>query len=89
MSTEHGPAEHGSEHGHRLPHHTPTSQLHHEEKLKRQERHLQLLTGVMVLVLALLAYSAAFDLDNWSEWVVLGAIVSVAVGAMIAVHTSE
>ena len=75
--------------GHHLPHHTPTSQLHHEEKIKRQERHLQWLTGALLLVLALLAYSAAFDLDNWSEWVVLGGIVSVAIGTMIAVHTSK
>jgi membrane protein YdbS with pleckstrin-like domain len=74
---------------HHVPHHTPTSQLHHEEKIKRQERHLQMLTIVLLLVLALLAYSAAFDLDNWSEWVVLGGIVSVAIGTMIAVHTSD
>jgi hypothetical protein len=47
------------------------------------------LTIVLLLVLALLAYSAAFDLDDWAEWVVLGGIVSVAVGTMIAVHTSE
>jgi membrane protein YdbS with pleckstrin-like domain len=79
-----------SEHqGHHLPHHTPTSQLHHEEKIKRQERHLQLLTIVLLLVLALLAYSAAFDLDNWAEWVVLGGIVTAAIGTMIAVHTSD
>ncbi len=68
-------------------HHTPTSQLHHEEKLKRQERHLQILTVVLLLVLAMLAYSAAFDLDNWSEWVVLGGICSVAVGTIIAINT--
>lgn len=74
---------------HHLPHHTPASQLPHQEKIKRQERHLQVLTIVLLLVLALLAYSAAFDLDNWAEWVVLGGIVSVAIGTMIAVHTSE
>ena len=71
---------------HRL-HHTPTSQLHHDEKIKRQERHLQILTGVLLLVLLMLGYSAAFDLDNWSEWVVLGGICSVAVGTIIAVNT--
>ena len=74
---------------HHIPHHTPTSQLPHPAKSKRQERHLQVLTIVLLLVLALLAYSAAFDLDNWAEWVVLGGIVSVAIGTMIAVHTSE
>ncbi len=75
--------------GHHMPHHTPTSQLPHQEKIKRQERHLRMLTIVLLLVLALLGYSAAFDLDNWAEWVVLGGIVTVAIGTMIAVHTSE
>lgn len=83
------PAPGESEQGHHLPHHTPTSQLHHAEKVKRQERHLQILTVVLVLVLGLLAYSAAFDLDNWSEWLVFGAICATAVGVMIAIHTSE
>jgi len=72
---------------HERLHHTPTSQLPHDEKIRRQEGHLRLLTGVLVLVLAMLAYSAAYDLDSWSEWVVLGAIVSVAVGTIIAVNT--
>lgn len=78
------PQHHESTHGHVR---TPTSQLSHEEKLKRQGRHLELLTGALVLVLAMLAYSAAFDLDNWSEWVVLGGICTVAVGTIIAVHS--
>jgi hypothetical protein len=66
---------------------TPTSQLPHREKLERQQRHLQLLTGVLVVVLLLLAYSAAYDLDHWAEWIVFGGIVMTAVGAMIAVNT--
>jgi membrane protein YdbS with pleckstrin-like domain len=75
---------------HHREHHlrTPTNELSHEEKLRRQARHLQILTGVMVLVLAMLVYSAIFDLDNWSEWVVFGAICSVAIGTIIAVSTS-
>ena len=67
---------------------TPTSQLHHAEKVKRQERHLQILTVALLLVLLMLGYSAAFDLDNWSEWVVLGGICTVAVGTIIAVHST-
>ena len=72
---------------HHLPHRTPISQLHHQDKIKRQERHLQILTGVLLLVLLMLLYSAFFDLDNWSEWVVLGGICSVALGTIIAVNT--
>lgn len=74
--------------GHALHVRTPSSQLPHEEKIKRQERHLQLLTGALLLVLLMLAYASAFDLDNWSEWVVLGGISTVAIGTIIAVHTS-
>lgn len=80
-------AEAGAEPKHPHLHHTPTSQLPHEEKLKRQERHLQILTGVLLLVLLMLVYSAAFDLDSWSEWVVFGGICSVAIGTIIAVNT--
>ncbi|MEK6277571.1 MAG: hypothetical protein AABM29_06120 [Actinomycetota bacterium] len=40
----------------------------------------------LVLVLLMLAYSAAFDLDSAAEWIVLGAICFLAVGAMVAVH---
>ncbi len=66
---------------------TPTNELPHEEKLKRQERQMQIVTGVMLLVLAMLVYSALFDLDNWSEWVVFGAICATAIGTVIAVNT--
>ena len=65
---------------------TPTHELPHQEKLKRQERHMQILTGVMLLVLAMLVYSAAFDLDSWAEWIVFGGICATAVGAIIAVN---
>lgn len=75
---------------HHHEHHlrTPTNELPHEEKLRRQARHLQILTGVMILVLAMLIYAALFSLDSWSEWVVFGAICATAVGTMIAVATS-
>ena len=75
---------------HHHEHHirTPTNELSHQDKIRRQERHLQILTGVMLLVLAMLVYAAIFDLDNWSEWVVFGGICAVAVGTMIAVATS-
>jgi len=66
---------------------TPTSELPHEEKLKRQQRHLQILTGVMLLVLAMLVYSVLAELDTWSEWVVFGVICATAVGTVIAVNS--
>ena len=72
-------------HAHHLR--TPTSELPHQEKLKRQQRHMQILTVVMLLVLAMLVYSALFDLDSWSEWVVFGAICATAIGTVIAVNT--
>lgn len=75
----------GEHHGLR----TPTSQLPHAEKVARQQRHIQMLTGALLLVLAMLAYSAAFDLDHWAEWIVFGAIVVTAVGAGIAVNTHD
>jgi membrane protein YdbS with pleckstrin-like domain len=78
-------SERGHDHQHQLR--TPTSQLPHEEKLKRQERHMQVLTGALLLVLAMLVYSAIFDIDNWSEWIVFGAICATAIGAVIAVQT--
>ncbi len=75
---------------HHHEHHlrTPTNELPHEEKLKRQSRHLQILTTVLALALVLLAYMAIFSLDSWSEWVVFGAICATAVGTIIAVATS-
>jgi hypothetical protein len=66
---------------------TPTSELPHEEKLRRQQRHITMLTVGLLGVLAMLAYSAAFDLDHWAEWVVLGAIVFTAVGFIIAAQS--
>jgi hypothetical protein len=66
---------------------TPTRQLPHEEKIRRQQRHITMLTVGLLGVLAMLAYSAAFDLDHWAEWVVLGAIVATAVGFIIAAQS--
>jgi hypothetical protein len=45
-----------------------------------------MLTGALVVVLILLAYSAACDLNHWAEWIVFGAIVGTAIGMMIAVR---
>ncbi len=79
------PQKHESQREHHIR--TPTSQLPHEEKIRRQQRHITMLTVGLLGVLAALAYSAAFDLDHWAEWVVLGAIVATAVGFMIAAQS--
>jgi len=68
---------------------TPTRELPHKEKIARQERHIQILSLVLLAVLALLIYSAAFDLDHWAEWIVFGGIVMTAVGAGIAINTHD
>jgi membrane protein YdbS with pleckstrin-like domain len=73
---------------HRL-HHTPTSRLPHEQKIARQQAHIRILTAVMVLVLAALAYAAAFDLDSGAEWIVFVMIIVTVIGAMIAVHKPD
>ena len=75
-----------SEHREHRQARTPISQLPHEEKLARQRRHVEMLTGALVLVLLLLVYSAAFDLDHWAEWIVFGGIVATAIGVMVAVR---
>jgi len=75
------------------PHHrerhvrTPSGELSHEQRLRRQQAHIRLLTLGLILVLALLIYAAAFDLDHWAEWVVFGGICATAVGVMVAVHS--
>jgi membrane protein YdbS with pleckstrin-like domain len=76
-------------HEHRQGRHlrTPTSQLSHEQKLRRQERHIEVLSGALILVLAMLAYAAIFDLDHPAEWVVFAGICVTALGAMIALRT--
>ena len=75
------------------PHHrerhlrTPSGELTHEQKLRRQRTHVNVLTLVLVAVLAMLAYAAAFDLDHWAEWIVFGGICFAAVGFMVAVQS--
>jgi uncharacterized membrane protein (DUF485 family) len=75
------------------PHHrerhlrTPTGELSHEDRLRRQRTHTTILTVVLLAVLVMLAYAAAFDLDHWAEWIVFGGICATAIGFMIAVNT--
>jgi hypothetical protein len=66
---------------------TPTHELSHEERLKRERFHTTVLTVALLGVLAMLAYSAAFDLDHAAEWIVFGGICFTALGAIVAVRT--
>ena len=74
-------------HSHHLR--TPTSQLPHAEKVRRQERHVEILSVVLLAVLAMLVYSAIFDLDHWAEWVDFGGVVAAAVGAGITIRSHD
>jgi hypothetical protein len=74
------------------PHHehhlrTPTHELSHDEKLQRERFHTTVLSIVLIGVLAMLAYAAAFDLDHPAEWIVFGGIVFTALGSIVAVKT--
>ena len=70
----------------RRPHHTPTHELPHAQKVARQQAHIRMLTVVLVVVVAALAYAAAFDLNSSAEWIVFAMIIVTVAGAMIAVH---
>jgi hypothetical protein len=65
----------------------PTRRLPHAAKLRREERHRAVLTGVLGAALLLEAYAAAFDLNSWWEWTVFAGFAATAVGAAIAVQT--
>jgi len=66
---------------------TPTRSLPHPEKVRREQRHVAMLTGALGAVLLLLFYTAAFDLNSWSEWIVFGAIAFAVIGTGIAVQS--
>ena len=66
---------------------TPTGQLSHPEKVRREQRRVGVLNGVLIAVLLLLVYTAAYDLDSAGEWIFFGAIVLTAVGMGVAVQT--
>ena len=66
---------------------TPTHELSHEDKLARERFHTTVLSVVLLGVLAMLAYSAAFDLDHWAEWVVFAGICAAGLGAIVAVKS--
>jgi hypothetical protein len=76
---------HHGEHEHHAR--TPTDELSHEEKLRRQRLHINILSGLLILLLLVVAYAAAFDLDSAAEWIVLGGICVTAVGGMIAIQS--
>lgn len=66
---------------------TPTHELSHEDRLRRERFHTTVLSVVLIGVLLMLAYAAAFDLDHPAEWIVLGGICFTALGSIIAVQS--
>ncbi len=66
---------------------TPTHELSHEDRLARERFHTTVLSFVLIGVLAMLAYAAAFDLDHPAEWIVFGGICFTALGAIVAVKS--
>ena len=66
---------------------TPTHELSHEQRLERERFHTTVLSIVLIGVLAMLGYAAAFDLDHPVEWIVLGGIVLTALGSIVAVKS--
>ena len=65
---------------------TPTRKLPHPDKVRRERRHAAMLTGTLIGLLVLLAYTAAFDLNTWAEWTVIGVMAIIAVGTGVAVQ---
>jgi len=66
---------------------TPTHELSHEERLARERFHTTVLSVVLLGVLAMLAYAAAFDLDHPAEWIVFGGICFAGLGSIVAVKS--
>jgi len=66
---------------------TPTHELPHAERLARERFHVTVLTFMLLGALAVLAYSAAFDLDHWAEWIVFGGICFAALGSIVAIQS--
>ena len=66
---------------------TPTHELSHSERIERERFHATVLSFVLLGVLAMLAYAAAFDIDHPGEWIVLGTICVTALGAIVAVKS--
>jgi len=63
---------------------TPSQQLGRLDKLRREAMHVRFLSSLLVLALIVGGYAAAFELDSWPEWVVLGGIIVTVVGVIIA-----
>ena len=70
-------------------------EISHEEARQELFGHGPSRTGlavyeVIVLILGMVGAAIAFDqIDNWSQWVVLGAIIVTVIGFMIAVSPNR
>ncbi len=66
---------------------TPTHELPHDERVKREQSHVTVLSFVLLGTLAMLAYAAAFDIDHPGAWIVLGAIAATGLGSVVAIKS--
>jgi hypothetical protein len=66
---------------------TPSRELPHDERVRREQFHVTVLSFVLLGTLAMLAYAAAFDIDHPGEWIVLGAIAATALGTVVAIKS--
>jgi hypothetical protein len=57
--------------------------------LAASRRGLAIFTGLGLVLLAVLIWSAFAGVDEWYQWAVLGAFVTTAIGLMIAVSPSR
>lgn len=78
-----------------LPGSDEPSSISHEEARQELFGHGPSRTGlaayeIIVLILGMVGAAIAFDqIDNWSQWVVLGAIIITVIGFMIAVSPNR
>ena len=63
---------------------TPSEELGRWDKLRREAMHRRVLSGLLILILAVGGFALVVDLDSWPEWVVLGGILFTVVGVIIA-----
>jgi hypothetical protein len=68
---------------------TPSEELSRPDKLIREALHVKVLLGILVPLLLAGGYAAAFDLNSWQDWVVVGGICVTVIGVIIAISPTR